>query len=62
VRGTTEWTRTLERGDWKVRTRTYICLTSDQNNFYLRAELDAYEGDKRVCCLSWDETIPRDHI
>ena len=62
VRGTTEWARTLERGDWKVKTRTFTCLTSDQDNFYLRAELDAYQGDTRVCCRSWDETIPRDHI
>lgn len=62
VRGTTEWIRTLQRDDWKIKTRTYTCLTSDENNFYVRAELDAYEGETRVCCMSWEETIPRDHI
>lgn len=54
--------RTLQRDDWKIKTRTYTCLTSDENNFYVRAELDAYEGETRVCCMSWEETIPRDHI
>ncbi|SFP80583.1 CocE/NonD family hydrolase [Tranquillimonas alkanivorans] len=62
VVGETEWTRTLERGDWSIHTRTKTRLTSDRENFYLRAELDAYEGDVRVKSLSWDETIPRDHV
>jgi len=39
--------------------KTSTVLTSDDDNFFLRAELDAYEGDKRVKSLNWDEVIPR---
>ncbi|WP_422073373.1 CocE/NonD family hydrolase [Tranquillimonas rosea] len=60
--GEAEWTRSLARGDWSVRTRTRTRLTSDTENFYISAELDAYEGDTRIECLSWSETIPRDFL
>lgn len=60
--GTTEWVRTLARGDWRIETRTRTRLTSDRDNFYLTAELDAWEGDARVRSLSWNETIPRDMV
>lgn len=62
VRGETEWVRTLERGDWSIRTVTRTCLTSDSENFYIEADLDAYEGRSRFYCRSWHETIPRDHL
>jgi hypothetical protein len=51
--------RGLRRGDWYVHSITRTVLTSDAENFYLRADLDAYEGDVRVYCQSWDRTIPR---
>ncbi|MDF0601567.1 CocE/NonD family hydrolase [Psychromarinibacter sp. C21-152] len=60
--GETEWIRTLERDDWRIETRTRTRLTSDRENFYLTAELDAWEGDARVRSLSWNETIPRDML
>ncbi|SES20007.1 hypothetical protein SAMN04490244_10750 [Tranquillimonas rosea] len=60
--GEAEWTRSLARGAWSVRTRTRTRLTSDTENFYISAELDAYEGDTRIECLSWSETIPRDFL
>ena len=62
MQGRTEWIRSLSRGDWSIRTRTRTQLSADKENFYLLAELDAYEGDARVRCLSWRETIPRDNI
>ena len=62
VRGQVEWVRTLERGDWSIMTRTTTTLTSDERNFYITAELDAYEGDVRFACKSWNETIPRDLV
>jgi len=60
--GETEWVRTLSRGNWHIETRTRTRLTSDRNNFYVTAELDAYENGARIRCLSWNETIPRDHV
>ncbi|MDT8444845.1 MAG: CocE/NonD family hydrolase [Desulfuromonadales bacterium] len=51
--------RGLRRGDWHVETVTRTVLTSDAENFYLRADLDAYENEFRVYCRSWDKAIPR---
>lgn len=62
VSGQTDWTRTLSRKDWHIETRTHTRLTSDERNFYLTAELDAYENGTRVRCHSWSETIPRDLV
>jgi predicted acyl esterase len=60
--GETRTVRNLTRGDWAIRTRTRTLLTSTATDFHLRAELDAWEGESRVFCRSWDETIPRDHV
>jgi putative CocE/NonD family hydrolase len=59
VRGETYWERAFKRDDWEVETHTRTVLTSSPSNFYLQADLDAYEGRKRVYCRSWDLTIPR---
>ncbi|MFP4207330.1 MAG: CocE/NonD family hydrolase [Wenzhouxiangella sp.] len=60
------WERSLGREDWRVRTVTRTVLTADASDFRLHATLDAYEtteqGEKRVCALNWDETIPRDLV
>ena len=62
VRGEILWERSFKRGDWQVRTITRTVLTSTATDFYLRAELDAYEGDKRVYSQNWDIMIPRDYV
>jgi hypothetical protein len=61
-RGETRWERGLRRGDWSVRTFTRTVLTSTATEFHIHADLDAYEGDKRVFTRSWDETVPRDLV
>jgi putative CocE/NonD family hydrolase len=62
VEGETLWEREFSRGSWSVKTITRTVLNSSIENFYLRAELDAYEGDKRVYSQNWDYTIPRDLV
>lgn len=62
VRGETLWERSFKRGDWQIKTVTRTVLTSSATDFYLRAELDAYEGDKRVYSNNWDTVIPRDFV
>ena len=62
VRGETLWERSYQRGEWKIKTITRTVLTSSATDFYLRAELDAYEGDKRVYSANWDRVIPRDFV
>jgi len=61
-RGETYCIRGFYREDWAVRTITRTVLTCDPQNFYLRAELDAYEGDTRVFSKNWSRTIPRDLV
>jgi hypothetical protein len=53
------WQRSFKRGEWSVRTWTRTLLTSDAQNFRIRAELDAWEDESRVFSKSWDRTIPR---
>jgi putative CocE/NonD family hydrolase len=57
--GKTRWVRMLERGGWRIRTETTTQLTCDQEYFHLVAELDAYEGDKRVYSRNWDRRLKR---
>jgi hypothetical protein len=62
VRGETLSIRGFKRKDWTIKTVTRTVLTSTPFHFHVFADLDAYEGDKRVYCKSWDEKIPRDYI
>ncbi len=62
VRGETLWQRSFKRNDWYIKTITRTVLTSNKTEFFIRAELDAYEGDKRVYSQNWDVTIPRDFV
>ena len=59
VRGETLWHRANRRGDWSVETQTRTILTCDEAEFHLDAELDAYEGDRRVYSRNWHRKIPR---
>jgi hypothetical protein len=66
ARGEVLWQRTLERGDWRVRTETRTLLTANSQEFHVRADIDAYEtdgeGERRVFCRSWQRKIPRDLV
>lgn len=62
VRGETLWERGLRRGDWSVRTVTRTVLRSDRQHFYIDAELDAWEGDRRVYSRNWRRTLRRDLV
>ncbi len=62
MKGETQTIRGFKRGTWVVRTETRTVLTSSATHFHLFADLDAYEGDTRIYCKSWDQHIPRDFI
>jgi hypothetical protein len=51
---------TFARGAWSTRIETRQSLTCTETGFRLRAELDAFEGEARVCSRNWDLTLPRD--
>jgi putative CocE/NonD family hydrolase len=56
------WTTSLARGKWQVRTETRSEMFADGEHFFVRAELDAYEDDRRVFNRRWDRQIPRDMV
>lgn len=68
ARGETEWTCVLERPgqshepDWKVRVVTRIVLRSDARNFYIDADVDAYEASRRIFARSYHEMLRRDLV
>lgn len=62
VQGETLWERGFRRGDWHVRTVTRTTLTSTPTEFVIHAELDAFEGDRRIFAENWDCQIPRDLV
>ena len=48
--------------DWSVETITRTTLHCDKSYFYLDAELDAYEGDKRVYSQNWNRRVKRNLV
>ncbi len=61
VRGETDWIMGFARDDWQVEIRTKTVLSSTPTHYQVYAELDAYEGQRRVASKTWDSRIPRDH-
>jgi putative CocE/NonD family hydrolase len=57
--GKTLWVRELSRNGWAVRTITRTHLTCDREHFHLSAQLDAYEGERRVYSQNWDRHLRR---
>jgi len=62
ISGETYWERIFKREGWQIRTVTRTLLTSNEREFRIRADLDAYEGPSRVFSRSWDTTIPRNLV
>lgn len=61
-RGEVATTWRVQRKGWWIRTEMRTVLTSDVQNFYVHATLDAYEGDRRFAARDWNVTIPRDCV
>lgn len=62
VRGETLWERGFRRADWRVRTVTRTVLTSTPEEFRIHAQLDAFEGERRVFSRNWEVAVPRDLV
>ncbi|MEU0075221.1 CocE/NonD family hydrolase [Streptomyces sp. NPDC006332] len=60
VSGESTWTMRFRRADWDVRVVTHTRLSCDEQDFFVDATLDGYEGDRRVFSRTWNETVPRD--
>lgn len=59
VRGEVLRTRSWRRGGWRASFRARTVMHSDAEYFHISADLDAWIGDRRVFCKSWDEKIRR---
>jgi hypothetical protein len=62
VRGETRLTRSLRRRDWSVKTIARTVLTSSPAEFHIDADLDAFEGERRVFCRTWNLSVPRELV
>jgi hypothetical protein len=56
------WTTRRARGDWRTRVETRTRMRASRDHFLIDAELDAYEGERRVFARSWHAEIPRDLV
>jgi predicted acyl esterase len=56
------WTTRRGRGDWQVRVETRTRMRATREHFLIDAELDAYEGERRVFCRNWCSSVPRDLV
>ncbi|WP_170783938.1 CocE/NonD family hydrolase [Ruegeria lacuscaerulensis] len=62
ARGHCLWTQEMQRDDILLRTETSCTMWSDSENFYLRAELKAYEGQDLIFSKELEDEIPRNHM
>ena len=62
AKGDIAWRYRLTRGGWDVRTESRTVLTASKDTFHLRAQLDAFEGDRRVFAKNWSLDIPRNGV
>jgi putative CocE/NonD family hydrolase len=46
--------------DWDTRIRTHCAVACTETEFIVEADLDAFEGDRRLFSRSWTQRIPRD--
>jgi 3-mercaptopyruvate sulfurtransferase SseA len=45
---------------WETRIKSHCAIACTAAEFIVEADLQAFEGDKRVFSRSWTERIPRD--
>lgn len=62
AKGETYTRRCFKRDDWDVEVITKTVLTADESQFYIHAQLDAYEDQERIFSQNWSEAIPRDCV
>jgi putative CocE/NonD family hydrolase len=56
---TSEYICYMSRENWRIRTVSHSSMACDAENYYLKASVDAYEGDELVNNRHWEKTIKR---
>jgi hypothetical protein len=62
ARAWTSMTTEIAHGSWRVRSASRTRMSATRKAFNVAAELDAFEGDRRVFSRSWSAALPRDGI
>ena len=57
-----DWEETLDRDDWKVRTRCHATLWSSSDMWHARGRITAFEGNQVVFEREFASDVPRDGI
>ncbi len=58
----TRWTMEVGRGDWRARSVSRAVMTASREQFRIQAELDAFEGEQRICARKFDVSVARDLV
>lgn len=56
------WTEALSRDGWRVRIETHTEMWANTENFFIRAQLEAFEGNQRVFVRDWDRQVARNLV
>ncbi|MEO0620069.1 MAG: CocE/NonD family hydrolase, partial [Pseudomonadota bacterium] len=59
---TTHWTQVRRRGAWQTRTEARTAMNADATTFYIRASVEAFEGERKIHEKTWDRRVPREHV
>ncbi len=62
ARGSFDWTETLARDDWSVRTHSTASLTASIDTWHAQANIEAFECEKLIYSKDFSADIPRDGI
>ncbi|MGW5720951.1 CocE/NonD family hydrolase [Amycolatopsis sp. NPDC003865] len=58
----TEWHVTFARGEWLARSETRTRVSCTDTEFVIDAQLDGYDGARRIVSRNWHRRIPRDLV
>ncbi|WP_103338982.1 CocE/NonD family hydrolase [Amycolatopsis sp. CA-126428] len=58
----TTWDVTFARGDWVARSETRTRVSCTDTEFVVDAQLDGYDGARRIVSRNWHRRIPRDLV
>jgi putative CocE/NonD family hydrolase len=62
ARGETWTKRRFRRGSFDVSIEGRTVLTCSATEFFIHAQMDAFEGERRVFAKNWDYAVPRDLV
>jgi uncharacterized protein len=57
-----EFSQSLARGTWAVRTQGWARMTSSKEALIMTAHLEAWEGDACIFARDWHSEVPRAQV